>query len=153
SYRRSAGRFLIDAVDNLAEELKAYLSKCPGVRSVTPAGSLRRGSETIGDLDLLVTGGDPAGITAHLLKYPRIIEVLGQGENKVSVKLREGIQVDVRMLEPQSFGAALQYFTGSKAHSVALRDRAKRMGYKLSEYGLFRVKDGENVASKTERDI
>jgi DNA polymerase (family 10) len=123
------------------------------VESVTPAGSLRRGNETIGDLDLLVTGGEPGVVAAYFLKFPKITEVLGQGDNKVSVKLREGIQVDLRMLKSESFGAALQYFTGSKNHNVGLRDRAKRMGYKLSEYGLFRVSDGENVASRTETEI
>ena len=153
SYKRSAGRFLIDVADGLAGELKEYLSQVPGVQKVTPAGSLRRGAETIGDLDLLVAGGSPKHVAEHFLKFPKITEVVASGENKVSVRLKEGIQVDVRMLEVDSFGAALQYFTGSKAHNVALRDRAKRMGYKLNEYGLFRLEGGEKIAGRTEEEV
>jgi DNA polymerase (family 10) len=153
AYRRSAGRHLIGDVDELAEEFKTFLSQAPGVRSVTAAGSLRRGCETIGDLDLLVTGGSPQAVAERFLKFPKVVETLAKGENKVSVKLRSGIQVDLRVLEESSHGAALQYFTGSKAHNVALRDRAKRMGYKLSEYGLFRIQDDERVAGATEEDI
>jgi len=153
AHRRTAGRFMIDVADHLAQELQAYLSACPGLKSVTPAGSLRRGCETIGDLDLLATGGDPEKVAEHFLKFPKITDVIAHGENKISVKLKEGIQVDLRMLESSSYGAALQYFTGSKAHNVVLRDRAKRMGYKLNEYGLFRIADDEKVAGKTEESI
>ena len=153
AYRRRAGRFMINVADGLAGELRAYLSQVPGVERVTPAGSLRRGCETIGDLDLLVTGGHPEEIAAHFLKFPKIADVVAHGANKVSVKLKEGIQVDVRMLDPGSYGAALQYFTGSKAHNVALRDRAKRLGLKLSEYGLFRVSDDHKVAGATEEEV
>ncbi|HEY7679995.1 MAG TPA: helix-hairpin-helix domain-containing protein, partial [Terriglobia bacterium] len=106
AHQRSAGRHLINVADELAAELTEYLSQCRGVKKVTPAGSLRRGCETIGDLDLLVTGGEPQHVAAHLLKFPKIAEVVAQGENKISVKLKEGIQVDVRMLEPESYGAA-----------------------------------------------
>ena len=153
AYKCSAGRFLINVADQLASELKIYLSQCRGVKKITPAGSLRRGCETIGDLDLLVTGGSPEHTADHFLKYPKVAEVIARGENKVSVKLKEGIQVDVRMLEPDSFGAALQYFTGSKSHNVALRDRAKRLGYKLSEYGLFCIADGRKMAGRTEEEV
>ncbi|MBI4479801.1 MAG: DNA polymerase/3'-5' exonuclease PolX [Acidobacteria bacterium] len=153
AHRRTAGRFMIDVADHLAQELQGYLSACPGVKNVTPAGSLRRGCETIGDLDLLATGGDPARVAEYFLKFQKITDVIAHGENKISVKLKEGIQVDLRMLETSSTGAALQYFTGSKAHNVALRDRAKRMGYKLNEYGLFRIADDEKVAGKTEESI
>jgi len=153
AHRRTAGRFLIDVADRLAQEVREYLSEAPGVKSVTPAGSLRRGCETIGDLDLLVTGGKPEKVSEHFLQFPKITDVLARGENKISVKLKEGIQVDVRMLDAASAGAALQYFTGSKAHNVVLRDRAKRMGYKLNEYGLFRISDEAKVAGKTEQEI
>ena len=153
SFRRSAGRHLIDMADELATELREHLAAGPGVKQVTPAGSLRRGAETIGDIDLLVSGGDPAKVAEHFLKFPKIAEVIAHGDNKVSVKLKEGIQVDVRMLDPGDYGAALQYFTGSKAHNVALRDRAKRQGYKLNEYGLFRIKDDTRVAGRTEEEI
>ena len=153
AHKLRAGRFLIDVADQLASELKEYLSRLREIETVTAAGSLRRGAETIGDIDLLVTGGSPKEIAEHFLKFPKITDVLANGENKVSVKLREGIQVDLRMLEPDSYGAALQYFTGSKSHNVAIRDRAKRLGYKLSEYGLYRVADGEKVAGRTEEEI
>ena len=153
AHRRTAGRFLIDVADRLAQELQRYLLEVPGVKSVTPAGSLRRGCETIGDLDLLVTGGKPDKVAEHFLKFSEIADVIAHGENKISVKLKVGIQVDVRMQEPSSYGAAMQYFTGSKAHNVVLRDRAKRMGYKLNEYGLFRISDDAKVAGKTEQEI
>ena len=153
AYKRSAGRFLINVADELANELREYMSHCSGVKKLTPAGSLRRGAETIGDIDLLVTGGVPKQVADYFLQFPKISAVVASGENKVSVKLKEGIQVDLRMLEAESYGAALQYFTGSKAHNVALRDRAKRLGFKLSEYGLFRTKDGERVAGHTEEEV
>jgi len=141
----------LDTASELAEELDAYLRQFRGVERVTPAGSLRRGRETVGDLDLLVTGHNLGGLADHFLKFPRIGQVLVKGEDKASVKLTNGLQVDVRMLAPESYGAALQYFTGSKEHNVALRDRAKRRGWKLSEYGLF---EGEQVlASQTEEEI
>jgi DNA polymerase (family 10) len=148
---RVTGRFRLDTVSELAEELDAHLRQFRGVERVTPAGSLRRGRETVGDLDLLVTGRNLGGLADHFLKFPRIGQVLVKGEDKASAKLSNGLQVDVRMLAPESYGAALQYFTGSKEHNVALRDRAKRRGWKLSEYGLF---EGEKVlASQTEEEI
>jgi DNA polymerase (family 10) len=153
AHRKRAGRFMIDVADRLAQEVREYLSGAPGVKSVEPAGSLRRGCETIGDLDMLVTGGNPEKVAEYFLEFPKISGVIARGENKVSVKLKEGIQVDVRILEASSYGAAMQYFTGSKAHNVALRDRAKRMGYKLNEYGLFRIPDDARVAGKTEEEI
>ncbi len=136
-FRRAAGRFRLDTAYETAQELAAYLQDFKGVEQVTPAGSLRRGRETVGDLDLVVTGRDPAGIADHFARYPGIAQVLAKGEDKVSVKLKNDLQVDVRLFDPASYGAALQYFTGSKEHNVALRDRAKRRGWKLSEYGLF----------------
>ena len=150
-YRRAAGRFRLDTAFEIAEELMAYLRKCASVDQVTACGSLRRGRETIGDLDLLVTGTAPATIADHFAKFPRIAQVLARGEDKVSVKLHQDLQVDVRFIEKESYGAALMYFTGSKEHNVVLRERAKKLGLKLSEYGLFR---GErNVASRTEEEV
>jgi DNA polymerase (family 10) len=151
TFRRAAGRFRLDTAFDTAEELGAYLRELKAVEQVTAAGSLRRGRETVGDLDLLVTGRDHAAIAEHFSKFPGIAEVMAKGEDKVSVKLRNDLQVDVRLLERESYGAALQYFTGSKEHNVALRDRAKRRGWKLSEYGLF---EGDKViASRTEEEI
>lgn len=151
TFRRSTGRFRLDTAAETAEELSNYLHQCPSVERVTAAGSLRRGRETVGDLDLLVTGRDHRVIADHFAKHPRIVQVLGKGEDKVSVKLENDMQVDVRLLEAKSYGAALQYFTGSKEHNVALRERARRMGLKLSEYGLF--KGEKAVAGATEEGV
>ena len=153
-YRRSAGRFLLNFAEQTAREISDYLSETGGVETITAAGSVRRGRETVGDVDLLVTG--PAGAAAldRFVKYPKVNEVLGRGENKASARVgHEGLQVDVRALPRESFGAALQYFTGSKEHNVALRARAVRMGFKLSEYGLFRMDDETLVAGETEEQI
>jgi DNA polymerase (family 10) len=155
AYRRSAGRFLLSTAGRVADELVEYLGQGPdaGQLRVTSAGSLRRGKETIGDLDVLVTGGQAEQQIEHLLKYPKVREVIARGENKVSVRLPEAMQVDVRFLQPDSYGAAMQYFTGSKEHNVALRGRAIKMGFKLSEYGLFRADDERKVAGATEEEI
>jgi DNA polymerase (family X) len=153
SLQQVVGLRLIDVADCLANEMAEYLKQVDGVKSVTAAGSLRRGCETVGDIDLLVAGGDCQAIAEHFLKYPAVHDVLAKGENKMSVRLTEGIQVDVRMLDEASYGAALQYFTGSKLHNVALRDRAKRLGYKLNEYGLFKADTDESVAARTEEEI
>jgi DNA polymerase (family X) len=159
SYRRMTGRFHLDAADEIAAKMIELLQTLPGVEKVTPAGSLRRGRETVGDLDLLITGNcctneaERNKVQDEILAFPGILEVLAKGENKVSFKLRSGMQVDVRLLPPESFGAALQYFTGSKNHNVSLRQRALRMGYTLNEYGLARVEDNQRVAGKTEEEI
>ena len=153
-YRERTGRFLLNFADNTARELTAYLGDLDGIEAITPAGSLRRGRETIGDLDLLVTGTNAVAALERVATHPRVHEILGRGANKTSVKFgREGLQVDVRALEHSSFGAAMQYFTGSKEHNVALRQRAIRMGFKLSEYGLFRAEDDVRVAGETEEEI
>ena len=153
-YRQRTGRYLLSYADSMAAELAAELGKVPGVDSVTAAGSLRRGRETVGDLDLLVTGPDPIPALDRFVAYPRVQEVLARGENKASAKVgHEGLQVDVRALPPGSFGAAMQYFTGSKDHNVAIRTRAVKMGLKLSEYGLFRVDDDFKVAGETEAGV
>jgi DNA polymerase (family 10) len=153
-YKERSGRFLLSFADNVALELTTYLGDLEGIEAITPAGSLRRGRETIGDLDLLVTGPNAAAALDRVAANPRVHEVLGRGPNKTSVKLgREGLQVDVRALEHANFGAAMQYFTGSKEHNVALRQRAIRMGFKLSEYGLFRADDDVRVAGETEEGV
>lgn len=158
-YRRIAGRFLVDTAEKQAEKIIEHLRGFPGVEKITPAGSLRRGRETVGDLDILVTGpaccddGEREGLIDHIIKLPGLMEIIARGENKVSFRLRGGMQVDVRFLSPDSFGAAMQYFTGSKAHNVALRQRALKMGYTLSEYSLSRLDDNNIVASKSEEDI
>ncbi len=158
-YRRIAGRFLIDTAEAEATKLEEYLSKFPGFEKITPAGSLRRGRETVGDLDILVTGPgccspeERAQAVSYVAKYPPLMEIIGQGDNKISFRLRNDMQVDVRLLPPESFGAAMQYFTGSKAHNVALRQRALKMGYTLNEYSLASLKTEKPVAGKTEEEI
>lgn len=157
-YRRNSGRFLIDDGEVAAEKVAAYLKTFPGIDCVTPAGSLRRGRETVGDIDLLATG--PAceencvsAAVEHTAAYPPIVDILAKGQNKVSFHLRSGLQVDVRLLPRASYGAALQYFTGSKMHNVAVRQRALKQGYTLSEYALARLDDGTVVAGATEEEI
>lgn len=157
-YRRISGRFLLDAAERMAEKIRDFLAEMPGIEKITAAGSLRRGRDTVGDLDILITGPrcaddrlDP--LLDRIVTFPGITEVLAKGGNKVSFKLRGGMQVDVRTLKPESYGAALQYFTGSKTHNVSIRQRALKMGYTLSEYALTRVADGAHVAGSTEQDI
>ncbi|HZP03720.1 MAG TPA: DNA polymerase/3'-5' exonuclease PolX [Terracidiphilus sp.] len=157
-YRRSTGRFRIDVVDEEARRISAYLLNFPGIERVTPAGSLRRGRETAGDLDLLATGPgctpeQTAEAVEYVAAYPGILDMIAKGENKVSFHVQQGLQVDVRLLPTASYGAALQYFTGSKAHNVSLRQRALKMGYTLNEWALARLDDGTPVAAATEDEI
>jgi DNA polymerase (family 10) len=163
TYRSISGRFHINDADETALKLIDHIRPLRGIEKITPAGSLRRGRETVGDLDILITGeacedaNQRAAAIDHVLKFPGILEVLAKGDNKVSFRLRTGMQVDVRLLPRDSFGAAMQYFTGSKNHNVTLRQRALKMGYTLNEYGLAKIdgegKAGEIVAGKTEEDI
>jgi len=157
-YRRISGRFLLDAAERTAEKIKEFLAEMPGIDQITAAGSLRRGKETVGDLDILITGPCCAdqrldALLDRIVLFPGIAQVLAKGGNKVSFRLRSGMQVDVRTLKPESFGAALQYFTGSKTHNVSIRQRALKMGYTLSEYALTRVADGSHVASASEEEV
>jgi len=158
-YRRIAGRFLLDTAEAQANKIIEHLRAYPGIEKVTPAGSLRRGRETVGDLDILVTGQvccDDAArqrLIDHIIELPGLMDIIARGENKVSFRLRGGMQVDVRLLPPDSFGAAMQYFTGSKAHNVALRQRALKMGYTLSEYSLATLEDEKPIGGKTEEEI
>jgi DNA polymerase (family 10) len=157
-YRRISGRFLLDAAERIADKLREFLAEMPGIDQITAAGSLRRGRDTVGDLDILITGPccaderlDP--LLDRIVTFPGITDVLAKGGNKVSFKLRGGMQVDVRTLKPESFGAALQYFTGSKTHNVSIRQRALKMGYTLSEYALTRIDDGTRVAGASEEEV
>ncbi len=154
SYRQSSGRFLLNFATETASDLAEYLSKGEGIDEVLAAGSVRRGRETSGDVDLLVTGPGAVGALNVIVKYPRVTEVLGHGENKASVKVGlEGIQVDVRALPAESRGAAMLYFTGSKTHNVSLRQRALKMGYTLNEYGLFTLEGNTRVAGASEEEV
>lgn len=153
-YRQSAGRYLLPFAKKVADDVIAHLGEVPGVEKLSVAGSLRRGRETVGDIDIIAACSDPSEALARFVAHPRVHEVLGQGPNKASALVGlERIQVDVRALAPESYGAAMQYFTGSKDHNVALRQRAIRMGYLLNEYGLFRHETQEKVAGETEEGI
>jgi DNA polymerase (family X) len=153
-YRKSAGRFLLNFAAQTADDVRSALLAVPGVSGVTPAGSLRRGRETIGDIDLIVTGPDAARALDAFVAYPKVQEVLGKGPNKASARIGlEGVQVDVRALPEISFGAAMQYFTGSKEHNINIRMRAQKRGLTLNEYGLVRVADNQLMASATEEEV
>ncbi|MGC8549396.1 MAG: DNA polymerase/3'-5' exonuclease PolX [Acidobacteriaceae bacterium] len=157
-YHQHTGRFLLNVADREAEAFREYLGGLEGLEQIAVAGSYRRGRETVGDLDVLISGPaceqDRATETAkYVAAYPGIADILAHGQNKVSFQLRNRMQVDVRLLPESSYGAALQYFTGSKSHNVTLRQRALKQGYTLSEYALARVKDGSVVAARTEEEI
>jgi len=157
-YKKNSGRFLIDDAETAAEKMIAYLGAFPGLDVIEPAGSLRRGRETVGDLDILVTGPACAednvdAAVQYTAAYPPIADLIAKGQNKVSFRLRNGLQVDVRLLPEASYGAALQYFSGSKMHNVTLRQRALKRGYTLNEYALARMDDGSVVAGRTEEEI
>jgi DNA polymerase (family 10) len=154
SYRKSAGRFLLSFGQRVADELVAEFQALPGIDRVEAAGSLRRGRETIGDLDILVTGSQAVSALTHIVAHPKTQEILGRGENKASVLFGlERLQVDVRALPQESFGAAIQYFTGSKDHNVVLRTNALKLGLTLNEYGLFTVDTNERVGGEDEEEI
>ncbi len=157
-YRKNSSRFRIDKAQGFADTISGMIREFPGIEVITPAGSLRRGRETVGDLDLLVTGPacEPDVVAAaveHVAGLPLIDKLLAKGQNKVSFTLRNNLQVDVRLLPRASYGAALQYFTGSKMHNVALRQRAIKRGLTLSEYALLRLEDNVIVAAASEEDI
>jgi DNA polymerase (family X) len=160
-FKKSSGRFHVDVAEDEADRLVAHIGTFgKPIATITPAGSLRRGRETVGDLDLLVTveQGKYApetvnSIAEHILAYPGIEQKLAQGENKVSFILKNGLQVDVRILETEHFGAALLYFTGSKEHNVVLRGRANKLGFTLNEYALATLEGERPVAGATEEEI
>jgi DNA polymerase (family 10) len=154
--KQLGNRRLISDASDAAAALVAHLRHAAPKASITPVGSLRRGCETCGDLDIVVAGpagpGGPAALMASFTSHPLVERILARGETKSSVVLRGGLQADVRVVERDSEGAALQYFTGSKAHNIALRDRALGRALKLNEYGLYNEK-GRALAGKTEASI
>jgi DNA polymerase (family X) len=162
-FKKISGRFVIPTAEHEAEKLIAYIQRYgkPGkpIGSITPAGSLRRWKETVGDLDFLLTYAPETkpeeleAIKDHILGYGEVEQVLARGENKVSFRVAKGLQVDVRLLRPENYGAALIYFTGSKEHNVSLRGRAIKMGYTLNEYALATLKDERRVAGATEEEV
>ena len=149
--KTSSGRMPLVTALPIADSIVEYLKKLKGVNKVEVAGSIRRRKETIGDLDVLVTGNINPALIKDAQRFGDVDKVLASGETKVTLRLVQGIQVDIRFLEPKSFGSALNYFTGSKEHNVILRNIAKKKGLKLSEYGLF--KGSRQVAGIDEEGI
>ncbi len=148
----SVGRVLLGEALPLAEAYMEHLRESNDMM-MSVAGSLRRGKDTVGDIDILVGSDDPGAIMNAFISYPLVDTILASGSTKSSVRLKDGMQVDIRAIEPGNYGAALQYFTGSKEHNVALRRIAVEKGFKLNEYGLFERGNGQQVASATEEDI
>ncbi|MFF3908901.1 DNA polymerase/3'-5' exonuclease PolX [Streptomyces sp. NPDC001848] len=151
--QQAGGRIPIHLALDTAEEIVAELSQVTGCKRCTYAGSLRRMKETIGDIDVLVAAKRSAPFMQALEALPATAEVIAHGEKKTSIRTTKGIQVDLRVLPPDSWGAGLQYFTGSKAHNIRTRTIAVRQGLKLSEYGLFDTDSGESVASRSEEEV
>jgi DNA polymerase (family X) len=151
--QQSGDRVLLGVAFDLAEEILGALREVKEVRRCDYAGSLRRMRETIGDIDLLVASEEAEAVMDEFTSMPYVNRVLARGSTKSSILTTKGLQVDLRVVEPAVWGAALQYFTGSKAHNVRIREMAVRKGLKLSEYGLFRVKGGALIVAETEEEV
>ncbi|TDC97472.1 DNA polymerase/3'-5' exonuclease PolX [Actinomadura sp. 7K507] len=151
--RSSGERVLVDAAAGVADEIVEKLSALPQVERCEHAGSLRRMRETIGDVDVLAASRDPRPIMEAFTALPFVAEVVASGEKKTSIRTAKGLQVDLRVVPPESWGAALQYFTGSQAHNIRTREIAVKAGLKLSEYGLFHAESDELIVSETEEEV
>jgi DNA polymerase (family 10) len=149
----SGGRVLLNVADETAARVVEVISAVPGCQRCAPAGSLRRFAETIGDVDILAAADDSGPLMGALTGMPEAVSVIGSGPTKTSVRTAAGLQVDLRVVPLDSWGAALQYFTGSQAHNVAIREIAVRKKLKLSEYGLFDAVTGEKIVSQTEEEV
>lgn len=150
-FKKSRGRFLLGHVLPIAREIEARLKKIPGVDKVCTAGSVRRRQETIGDIDTLMTAKHPEKVMEIFVHMPEVSEIIAKGPTKTTVRLKFGINADVRILPPEDYGSALQYFTGSKEHNIETRKIAIENGLKLNEYGIFR--DTKKIGGKTEEEV
>ncbi len=150
-YKKNHGRFLLGHVLPIARDIEARLKKIPGVNKVCTAGSVRRRQETIGDIDTLITAKHPEKVMEIFVRMPEVNEVVSRGPTKTTVRLKSGINADVRILPPEDYGSALQYFTGDKNHNIETRKIAIAKGMKLNEYGIFRGKN--KLGGKTEEEI
>lgn len=151
----AASRIYWSAADEIAQRLREHLSQCDAIQQMEFAGSYRRGKETVGDLDVLVTSDDWNAVMDCLASFPEIESEIIRGETKMSVRIGDSFQVDLRVVNDKSFGAALQYFTGSKEHNVVLRGMARERGLKINEWGLYKVKGEKEtwLAGRTEKEI
>lgn len=152
-FKKRSGRMLLGQALPIVREITRIIREKTGIDKVSPAGSVRRMKETIGDIDILVASSSPAQVMDIFVALPQVKEVLARGDTKTSIVTHEGIQVDLRVVEEVSFGAALQYFTGSKAHNIKLREIALKKGFKVNEYGIFRIDTGEKVGGEKEEEI
>ena len=144
-------RILWIEADQHVQEIRAHMDACKAVQKIAAAGSYRRGRETVGDLDFLVVTRNVDAVMDHLAGFPGVSSIIARGDTKMSLRLTAGVQVDLRAVPAESFGAALQYFTGSKEHNIVLRSRAKARGLKINEYGVFRGE--KQIAGRTEEDV
>jgi DNA polymerase (family 10) len=151
-YKEGGGRFLLGYIIPLVEELLSYLNKNKFIDQIVPAGSYRRRKETIGDLDILAVSSKADKVMEHFVNFPEVEYIYAKGPTKTMVRLKNGLEVDLRVVKKESFGAALAYFTGSKEHNIQLREIALKKGWKLNEYGLF-DKNGKMIAGRTEEEI
>ncbi|RSM80975.1 DNA polymerase/3'-5' exonuclease PolX [Kibdelosporangium aridum] len=151
--QQAGGRVHLDVATELAEEVVAQLHQVTGCADCTYAGSVRRMRETVGDIDILAAAEDSAPLMEKFAGLPIVSEVIARGGTKTSVRTTQGLQVDLRVVAPTAWGAALQYFTGSKAHNIRTREIAQRRKLKLSEYGLFHAESGELIVSRTEDEV
>ncbi|MEM8671078.1 MAG: DNA polymerase/3'-5' exonuclease PolX [Planctomycetota bacterium] len=150
---QAAQRVYWSEADEIAQSIGRHMQSCSAIEQMEWAGSYRRGRETVGDLDLLVVANDREAVMDHLESYPDRTQTIGRGDTKISIRIGKAFQVDMRVVDADQFGAALQYFTGSQAHNIHVRRIAKEHGYKINEYGVFRLDDDSRVAGATEEDV
>ena len=147
-------RLRIDQAERLVARLHEHLQNCPSIEKLEFAGSYRRGTETVGDIDILVVSSDPAQVMDLLATLPGMVSLTARGDTKMSIRVDEQFQVDLRVVGADSFGAALQYFTGSKEHNVALRGRARKMGLTVNEYGVAKIDNPDELfAGRSEQEL
>ncbi|MFH1238506.1 MAG: helix-hairpin-helix domain-containing protein, partial [bacterium] len=151
--KKGRERLLLDRALATASEIMAELKARAPINKISPAGSLRRMKETIGDIDILVTSPAPTKVRKVFTSLPQVSRVISEGEAKSSILTADGIQVDLLVVDRPSYGAALVYFTGSKNHNIAIRERALKLGYTINEYGIFKLKDEKKIAGETEEEI
>lgn len=152
-FKTSQDRFLLVDIIPIAYDIEQYMKKLKFVSKMDIAGSIRRKKETIGDIDILVVTKQAENAIKHFVQYPKISQILSQGEMRSTIVVNNGIQMDLRIIDPESYGAGLLYFTGSKEHNIELRDLARKKNWKLNEYGLFEQKNNSLLVGKTELDI